>query len=266
VLSVLAEAKSPVDVVVVLAYLPESELRAFARGLPEVDLVIGGPTGQSLPPERAGPTWLAAATNKGKFLVEFTAPAGSSPEAWTGRVVEMNAVLADDPKQQANMQAFREELARLDISAADSGFAPHIVPDTPDDYRIAGSTACRDCHQSDFERWAASSHAHAWDSLMRDQSHVDSYCQKCHTTGFGLPGGFMSAQRSVDRTGIGCESCHGPSLAHVNDPQVKTPFPAADGCVTCHDPENSPEFDYVRYWPQIEHGQPTDPQEADNDR
>ena len=39
--------------------------------LPEADAVIGGPTGQSIVPTAVGPTLLAAATNKGKFLVEL---------------------------------------------------------------------------------------------------------------------------------------------------------------------------------------------------
>ena len=60
-----------------LAYLPEAELRQLAAELPEADLVVGGPTGQSIAPIRVGPTWLASATNKGKFLIQMETPGGA---------------------------------------------------------------------------------------------------------------------------------------------------------------------------------------------
>ena len=253
VLEVLEEVQTPFETLVVLAYLPEAELRSFARELPEADLVVGGPTGQSIPPERAGPALLAAATNKGKFLVEFTAVEGAEHD-WSGRTIEVTAELADDPQQVDNLRAFRAFLVDRDYPAAESGFAPDLPANIPRSYAVAGSQSCRDCHTEDCRVWDDSTHSHAWQTLMAEGAHVDSWCQQCHTTGFGLPGGFVSARRSTDRINVGCESCHGPSRAHVDDPQVRTPFAAQDRCVVCHDRENSPEFNYGVYWPQIQHG------------
>jgi hypothetical protein len=85
--------------------------------------------------------------------------------------------------------------------------------------------------------------------------HVDNYCMQCHTTGFGLPGGFVSRTSSPQLVNVGCESCHGPSQAHVEKPKIRTPFAAADQCIRCHDHENSPEFVYAAYWPRIRHGE-----------
>ncbi|MDB5172539.1 MAG: cycA1, partial [Phycisphaerales bacterium] len=48
VLNALAEGKGKYDCAVVLAYLPEEELSQLAADLPEVDAVVGGPTGQAL--------------------------------------------------------------------------------------------------------------------------------------------------------------------------------------------------------------------------
>ena len=55
-----------------LAYLPEAELQTLAATLPEADAVIGGPTGQTLRPQRLGGAGalLTSATRKGKFMVE----------------------------------------------------------------------------------------------------------------------------------------------------------------------------------------------------
>jgi hypothetical protein len=96
--------------------------------------------------------------------------------------------------------------------------------------------------------------------------HVDSYCQQCHTTGYGLPGGFESAGGSAALRSVGCESCHGPSQAHVRNPKLHTPFAARDQCQSCHDHENSPQFNYAAYWPRIEHGKPAEKKAHDAQR
>ena len=44
--------------------------------------------------------------------------------------------------------------------------------------------------------WRKSKHAAAWKSLEAKGAHVDPDCQRCHTTGYGLPGGFASVRRS----------------------------------------------------------------------
>ena len=110
------------------------------------------------------------------------------------------------------------------------------------------------CHRRDAEIWDQSGHAHAWKRLQDRGEHVDPQCQSCHTTGYGLPGGFRSAARSADRTAVGCESCHGPARGHVLRPSERTPFDAKGQCLSCHDPENSPRFAFEAYWDKIRHG------------
>lgn len=253
VLAALGGAREKFDVLVVLAYLPEDELPALAQALPEADLVLGGPTRQPVAPQRSGPTLWASATNKGKFLVDVRLPPGEE-NRWDGKIVELSPDWADHERQLENLRAFRQELALRDFSATETGLAPPLARDLPQGFRIAGGEACRQCHADACRQWDASSHSLAWQTLVEKQSQFDPACQQCHTTGYGQPGGFESVARSEKQTAVGCESCHGPSLAHAEQAKVRTIYAARDRCSRCHDRENSPGFAYDEYWPQIEHG------------
>ncbi len=262
VLAVIDEAGSGRDRLVVLAYLPPDELRRLAETLPEADVIIGGPTGQSLAPEQVGHVLMTSTTNKGKFLAEVNIPAEVSQPP-SAKIVEMSPEWSDHPTQKQNLRAFRQVLAEQDFSADESGlvatqFAVDMLREgrTPAGPRglVAGTAACRDCHTESCDVWDATGHAHAWQRLMdEDGAHVDPFCQKCHTTGYGLGGGFHSMQQSLAQVNVGCESCHGPSQDHVGDNHRRTPFDAVGSCVQCHDEENSPEFAFEMYWERIQH-------------
>lgn len=259
VVGLLAGPIKSADSILILAYLPEDELRQFAAGLPEADVVIGGPTGQSLPPASVGPTLLAAATNKGKFLIHLDFLPDESRGRWTGEVVEMLQTLPDDDRQSANLNRYREFLADRDFSASETGLATSLPAALPVDYRIAGTESCLNCHADEEARWKSSGHALAWDKLSTQHAFADPSCQQCHATGYGLPGGFVSAKVSAAMVNVGCESCHGPSLAHTRRPQTRTTFEARDQCARCHDHENSPTFEFATYWPKIAHGKSSSP-------
>jgi Cytochrome c554 and c-prime len=254
ILAALKEARGRYDRVVILAWLPEAELRELAATLPEADAVIGGPTGQSLSPQMVGPTLIASATNKGKFLASVTIPAGARGIAWTGSAVEITNRFEDHPSLVRNLKAFRQELRARDFPAEKTGLAPPSAADLPAGYRIAGSKSCESCHIDEYNVWRESSHAHAWETLADESAFADPECQRCHTTGYGLPGGFETIASSADRFGVGCESCHGPSAAHVENPKRKTPLAAQTECRRCHDRENSPQFEFADYWGRIVHG------------
>jgi hypothetical protein len=259
VLDTLRRIAGQYDSVVVLAYLAEEELTAFAEGLPEADAVIGGPTGQAIAPRRIGPTLLASATRQGKFLVQLEVPPGS-PARWHGQIVELTGRFPDDAGQAANIARFRAALGQRDFTVAETSLASTLLGQLPDDFTVAGSPACAKCHAEDDRAWRRSRHARAWQSLEKSMAQVDPECQRCHATGYGLPGGFQSARRSAALVQVGCESCHGPSGQHVRDPKVHTACfaEAKNHCTSCHDRENSPKFAYDAYWAKIRHGSTDD--------
>jgi hypothetical protein len=265
ILETLRQAAGRYDWLIVLAYLPEEELRELAESLPEADAIVGGPTGQPVPPRRIGPALVTSATNKGKFLARLDTPSASN-NAWTGTIVELDEGYADDPSQTANIEAYHRELARRDFTPKDTALVEPLSVNLPKDFAVAGTDSCQKCHEDDCSLWRKSKHALAWNSLKQKDSQYDPDCQRCHTTGYGLPGGFASVRTGARLSDVGCESCHGPSRAHVKDSTALTAYyaQAKDRCVSCHDRENSPKFNYAKYWAQIAHGKTAEPQNGDD--
>lgn len=257
-----SDAGAAFDTVILLAYADRDELQSLAAELPEIDVVLGGHTGQSVAPVRLGSTLLTAVSNQGKFIARVTAqeltnrfPQKASP-SWSA---DLHEVTADDPEdtlQVENLRQFRERLESLDFAADQTSFVSlsrHVGDGQP---TFVGTAVCQSCHESDDTLWHDSAHSHAWQTLQDKGAHVDSDCQRCHTVGYGLPGGFTRRGDpvSIERLSVGCESCHGPSSQHVADVTVRTPWQASQTCVGCHDHENSPLFDYEPYWQKIMHG------------
>ena len=103
---------------------------------------------------------------------------------------------------------------------------------------------------------------------------MDSFCQRCHVTGFGWEGGFVSANKPGGQAHVGCESCHGPSSLHVRNPDDKewqkriNPWrhlPEArrhdamdQFCQKCHDIDNDVHWSHEKKWPKIAHPTPKD--------
>jgi peroxiredoxin len=121
-----------------------------------------------------------------------------------------------------------------------------------------GSDACRSCHAAEFDVWVASPHGRATESLAAGGKASDAACLRCHTTGFGSPGGFPrdgAASAHADLARVGCESCHGPGGDHVKEgaARVGTILSLGDKCDSCvilqicgscHDDANDPGFEY----------------------
>ncbi|MEN8161767.1 MAG: multiheme c-type cytochrome, partial [Myxococcota bacterium] len=99
-------------------------------------------------------------------------------------------------------------------------------------------------------------HAHALASLAKDGKTGDADCLRCHTTGFGRPGGYtLDAGEQKTLAAVGCEACHGPGGDHVgeNARRQGTIVKLSDKCGscvilqicgTCHDDANDPGFEF----------------------
>jgi hypothetical protein len=135
-----------------------------------------------------------------------------------------------------------------------------------------GSEACKKCHPSEYEIWAKSDHAKAYQTLV-DKKHpsnrqFDGECVVCHTVGFVYDSGFRNEKDTPKLINVGCESCHGPGSEHIkhrNNPQLRAEMNPLkgnarrieDSCIKCHDPENDVHWSFDK-WKKIVHTSPKD--------
>ena len=96
-----------------------------------------------------------------------------------------------------------------------------------------GSKRCKMCHTKWYESWSETHKADAIELLrpgagiavkkragldLKTDYTTDGQCLRCHTVGYGEPGGYevppandgKAQRRARAREGVGCESCHGP--------------------------------------------------------
>lgn len=135
--------------------------------------------------------------------------------------------------------------------------------------RFVGPGKCKECHKEQYASWKKTRMANSFDALRpgvnarekrmagldpeKDYTH-DETCLPCHTTGYGLVGGFISIEKTPEMAGVSCEACHGHGGSYVNtvmdpkNPTFKTSAareaglvypPTENVCRECHN-ERSP--------------------------
>lgn len=125
--------------------------------------------------------------------------------------------------------------------------------------RYVGSESCNDCHPDEYEsfqKYARKAHTSESVKLMASdltEEELES-CFRCHATGYGQPGGFVSFEETPDMADAGCEVCHGPGFDHVDsggDPELIKGDLTVDDCASCH---NDPKVRNIRYRPMLYSG------------
>ena len=113
----------------------------------------------------------------------------------------------------------------------------------PAEAKYVGTKKCKMCHFKEHKTWKATKHASNFDTLKGDEV-TNPDCLKCHTTGFGKLGGFVSVETTPALTGTGCEACHGPGSEHIKAAKGSPKFASGkninkvplNACVQCHNP------------------------------
>jgi hypothetical protein len=97
--------------------------------------------------------------------------------------------------------------------------------------RFVGPGKCKECHQEQYASWKKTRMANSFEVLRAgvkakekeiagldpNQDYTDDEtCLPCHTTGYGLVGGFVSIEKTPEMAGVSCEACHGHGGTYVN--------------------------------------------------
>jgi len=192
----------------------------------------------------------------------------------------------DDAAMQELLVDYQDELKTNGLSGLGLSSTKH-----PTD-SFVGSAACADCHTAADEQFHNTPHAHATQTLvdLDPPRQYDPECLSCHATGwnpqeyFPYASGFQGLKETPHLSDNGCENCHGPGASHVaaesgeaevsedelerlrtrmrleivenegnkKGQEIETAV-VVNMCLKCHDEDNSPEFDFQEYWPQVEH-------------
>lgn len=134
---------------------------------------------------------------------------------------------------------------------------------TTDAAEYLGAKKCKMCHIKQYKSWAKTTMSDSFENLKPgikaeakkkagldpDKDYTtDPDCLRCHTTGYGKPGGFVSIEETPKLAGVQCEECHGAGsefralmkkdkkfkLADVRALGLIIPSDDEAGCMVCH--------------------------------
>lgn len=240
------------ELIVCMAQMELSFADSVVRRVPEIDVcILGHRGGLRRTHSLINDTVMMRVGTRGQYL--GWADLVIDPE---GKFVEFDgkSVTIDVDKYPMNqeiavlvneLQAEIERLQKEERMVAQIQYQNEQETD-----RFLGAEACARCHEPEYEQWKNGPHAHAFATLSEVGMDTNDECVSCHVTGAGEKTGFQSARMHPDLTNVQCESCHAMGTQHEMNGEATL---VADACVSCHDQENSPEFDPDSYMERIRH-------------
>ena len=246
----VAEIKDKADYVIVMTHQHIGRNWIIARKIKGVDLVVGGHHKQKLKtPYEANGTYIVQTGEKGQYQGMFEVEIGpDGSKTVKNELVPMSDEMANDSKVKEMIDQFNLDVAKL----YNQGGAAKDKADTAEPKSIA----CNDCHSEAYEGWTKTKHAKAFQTLIDKNQQFNPDCLVCHTTRFEEPGGFSVTTQEKELRNVQCESCHGDSAAHLEDPgTVPQGDPGMETCLKCHTEHRCPDFEkeYTQEWEKIKH-------------
>jgi len=174
----------------------------------------------------------------GRYVCKLQATTGGARKALK-LGLDVIPVVEDLPKDASLVSLYKDYQQFVKESNL---LEKHLRVALPNGLEYAGSASCKPCHESEYEKWHSSTHAHAYATLEQIGSQFDPECVVCHSVGMDYESGFLSLEKTGDLKDVGCENCHGPGSEHIRSGgRVKTTEPKS-ACVHCHTPEQSGEY------------------------
>ena len=280
--ALVPELKQKADYLILLAHATKEESIELARKFPDFDLVVTA-GGASVPPPKPSPiegtkALLIEVGQKGTDAVVL-GMFDDAKQPVRYQCVPLDSRFPASKQMQELMKGYQELLAAEGFAGLGIRDVPH--PQAELNGKFVGSKECASCHEIPDIVWKKSGHAKAYTTLtgLDPPRNFDPECVSCHVVGwhptdyYPYKTGYQGPKKTPHLTGTGCETCHGPGGAHVaaengSDPdlqeklrkamvitkaEVQDPRSGKQHCFTCHDLDNSPEFNFESYWPLVEH-------------
>ena len=194
-----------------------------------------------------GTTTIAGTVSEGKLVgvvdIEFTP--GSAPKI-ACQLIALNDSIADDAAIVARVN---QVLGKPNTETTAVAAQPTTQPPVE---RSPSPETCKSCHIKQYEDWASSAHARAFDRVAA-KNRAKPECLTCHSERYRTTKDAPAAVAA--KSGIGCATCHIGSLPHdVERRTVATRIKVdAKSCLECHTPEKSPDYDEKVYFPRVAH-------------
>ncbi len=276
------------DQFVLLAQAEPEEAKELARRFREFHWILAAHGAEEPPKEAARidgtDAYLVEVGHKGMFAAVVGLYKNGMPPFRYQRV-PLDHRFADAPEIDAMHVEYQKRLQMLGWEGLGLKPTPH-----PSGRKFAGSRVCADCHISASDVYEKTLHIHATETLakLKPPRQFDPECISCHATGwepqkyFPFDTGYVSLEKTPNLAGNGCENCHGPAARHVAAEQGEIDVTDAEReqiraglrlsivpnegnkegqvygkvvqmCMQCHDLDNSPEFDFQKFWPDVKH-------------
>ncbi len=245
---IVAELKDKTDFIVVMTHQQMGRNWVVARKIDGIDVVVGGHHTQRLQtPYNANDTYIVQSGEKGQYqgMLEITI-ASDGTKTIENTLVPVGDKIKDDPLVKDMIDQFNVEVNKLYAVGGES---------KEEDVTLK-LDSCMGCHSDAYDVWKASDHAKAFQTLVDRSRQFNPDCLVCHTSRFEQSGGFTMELQQKELRNVQCDSCHGDSSQHLEDPgSVPSGNPGMETCIKCHTEHRCPDFEknYLQEWEKIKH-------------
>jgi 2',3'-cyclic-nucleotide 2'-phosphodiesterase (5'-nucleotidase family) len=253
---IIPELKQKVDFIIALAYMPQDQAQRLATENSEIDTIIGARQVNGMDEaQHFNRATIAYAYNQTKYLGElrYYLKGDGSIQNQVNRYVGLDSNIPDDPGALEVVTEAHTEFTNEQKINTEASAQAVAVQNASLNSPFVGVETCAACHAEEKAIWDKTGHAHAMATLERKNNQFDNECVRCHVVGFEK-GGFQSLITTPQFANVQCENCHGPGREHAANPvkgygHMETPA----GCIQCHAPPNSDDFDFATDWARIKH-------------
>lgn len=267
----LAGLTQECQLVIVLSSLTVDDNTELTLQFPQVQVLITADKQQgNVVPKLENSSLVTQTSSQGKYLgvlnldllpgspwfdPEQTSTGGESRRLrsrFEGAFIGLSKNLPEDQQIVDRIEGIKQKIYAHNQEAVTPGRQPQDSAASPIFSGLAGSSRCQECHPLQAQFWSSTRHAGAYATLQRQQQNFNLDCLPCHITKIPVHGkeeasavaSLLNLPQALQS--VGCEACHGASLAHVDAPETVKPQGKVEEktCVACHSKERDSAFDY----------------------